>query len=179
MASRSKLPSPILIALGLTPGCDGCDNPIVSPCLEYVPTNTESGDDAAGQGSEPSQPNPTGSSTDGSEGASPKEVRVGPCLKIAPPQPADEPDAVPVGPCLKIAPPDPPVGPCLEYMPSDPPPTDPAEPDTPTDGGATGQRAPVGGTATQVARAQTGRRVLERGVLPDDVARILEERLRG
>lgn len=129
MPKKTPLPRSVLLALGLTTGCQQCGSTHLGPCLSPVVD-------------EVTPPPP------------PQDTAVGPCL-------SELPDPY-IGPCLSPVDEPPPMDVCLSVLP-EPEPPEPVPQPTPADG-ASGQRAP----------SDAVRRVLARGVLPDDVA----ERLR-
>ena len=108
---RSKLPLSLLVALGLAPEACTTKDPKVHPCLSAPVDDTK-------PPPEPKDPAELGPCL---MIAAPPEV--GPCLEVVEPPntpclspPADPPPTKEdplIGPCLKVAAPDPPVGPCL------------------------------------------------------------------
>jgi hypothetical protein len=114
----SRLPRSVLLALGLTAGCQDCGREHLGPCLSFVPE-------------EPPPPD------------------VGHCL-------SEE-----LGPCLEYVPEEPPMDVCLSILPRERP--EPPEPKPEPEP----EPEPEG--SLDAAR----RRVLARGVLPEDVAALL------
>jgi hypothetical protein len=99
----SKLPLSLLVALGLAPEACTTKDPNAHPCLNIAEPPIEK------QAPDPKE-QPVGPCL---MVVAPDEV--GPCLEVAepPPDPPPPKEDPPVGPCLKVAAPDPPVGPCL------------------------------------------------------------------
>ena len=133
MPKKTPLSQSVLLALGLSTGCQQCGSAHIGPCLsppidEVTPCLSP-----------------------------PEDTAVGPCLSETP-----EPH---VGPCLEPVPePRPELTPCLSPVPEPVPEPVPAPVPAPQPAdGASGQHEPDDAV----------RRVLARGVLPDDVAALL------
>lgn len=170
--SPSKVPMSVLAALGLV-AVEGCTThtPSARPCLNIMvePSDTE--------GDTPAPVDDDGASPDDDE---PEEPAVGPCLEYVPDwepdtdndpkkdPPADPPPEPPLGPCLSPLPPpqkpvesphEPAPGPCLRMMPE------------PREEGPVPTKPKPGEEGEDPEGA-----VLERGVLPADVADLLRSR---
>ena len=161
-----KLPRSVLLALGLTAGCQQCGKTHIGPCLSIAPDPDPNNPHVGPCLSPVEPPEPP-----------PRDTGVAPCLsEVAPEDPPEQPPDLGVclsiilpehvGPCLDFPveppePPEPPIEPCLEYI-SEPEP-EPA-PEPAGDDGKGGKTGSIQGVRD---------RVLARGVLPEDVAALL------
>lgn len=133
---KTRLPRSVLLALGLTASCDRCSRHHVGPCLNIAPE--------ALPDPEP-EPEPE------------RPIHIGPCLKIAPPDPEPPPEPQPA---------DTGVHPCLEFAPDY------------NEGGGNPTPEPEGEQGA-LPRDSARQKVLAQGILPDDVAALLRKKRRG
>lgn len=153
--SPPRLPASVLAALGLTAAAPSCrDEPEVRPCLNVVVPQPVDADPDTGPAAPPDLDGGT--------------EHVGPCLEFVDeppppplPEPVDPPEP-PIEPCLSPPAPEPPIEPCLRIA--------PPRPDRPD---AEPKSLPAPGAPE---KAEVVRKVLDGGVLPEDVAARLRAR---
>lgn len=154
-----KIPPQVLLSLGLTSGCQKCGETHMGVCLEAPMGTPHDNMEASGNAGD----NGGEGSSDGGD----TDEYLGPCLLVLPNPDWDtdnrafDDDRIHLGPCLKVAPP-------REDGP--PPPPSPPSPAPAPESDDPSQPASDQGNTADEARS----RVLARGVLPADVAALLE-----